>query len=135
MNIATEKEFIRMLCETYPFQRYIFRLPRSLTFYNVRAIIKEFFITDDKNPLVTIWIGDVYIDIPYFDFKEHTRTEIINLTMEDISLESWDALYNNNPDCGLMYGIEKQEMLINKKYKECKVINNFGKYKKEKNVE
>ena len=141
-----DKQFINTFNEDYPFERYIFKEPKSLENLFEDLIVTELFIpeTEIKPVLDTngnficcteIPHDEIYIKVKtkdscefrlgYFDFDNCIRENIrINL-YEDFGKYEWTCLYIDygDDDYDLKEVLKLQKKLITEKYGSCNIKN------------
>lgn len=143
-----DKEFLNVFNEYYPFERYIFKEPKSLGLAFDDAVLTEIFVpyTEIKpilNPdgsfarFTKLNPNEVYVKIKgnagemrfaYIDFNEHIRQQIQWDFVEDIGQSNYELLYvepeNENDNAELKKLLKEQFRLIKDKYGDCKIKNN-----------
>ena len=118
-----DDDFINILNEFYPFERYIVRTPKSIEPVFDDLILTEIFVPK-KNDEVYVKVKGVAgeIRIGYFDFAPHIREAIRNIVITDFGHYEWQSLYVQDEDeelPELEKVLSEQKALIEKKYKEC----------------
>ena len=143
-----DKEFLNVFNEYYPFERYIFKEPKSLGLTFDDAVLTEIFVpyTEIKpilNPdgsfarFTKLNPNEVYVKIKgnagemrfaYIDFNEHIREQIRWNFVEDIGQSNYELLYvdpeDEDDNAELKELLKEQLRLIKEKYGECKIKNN-----------
>lgn len=143
-----DKDFINTFNEYYPFERYIFKEPKSIGLTFDDAVITEIFVpcTEIKpilNPdgsfarFTKLNPNEVYVKIKgnagemrfaYIDFNEHIREQIRWNFVEGIGQCNYELLYvepeDENDNAELKEILKEQLRLIKEKYGECKIKNN-----------
>ena len=118
-----DNDFINILNEFYPFERYIVRTPKSIEPVFDDLILTEIFVPK-KNDEVYVKVKGVAgeIRIGYFDFAPHIREAIRNIVITDFGHYEWQSLYVQDEDeefPELEKVLSEQKALIEKKYEEC----------------
>ena len=118
-----DDDFINILNEFYPFERYIVRTPKSIEPVFDDLILTEIFVPK-KNDEVYVKVKGVAgeMRIGYFDFASHIREAIRNIVITDFGHYEWQSLYVQDEDeelPELEKVLSEQKALIEKKYKEC----------------
>ena len=118
-----DDDFINILNEFYPFERYIVRTPKSIEPVFDDLILTEIFVPK-KNDEVYVKVKGVAgeIRIGYFDFAPHIREAIRNIVITDFGHYEWQSLYvqdENEEFPELEKVLSEQKALIEKKYEEC----------------
>lgn len=136
-----DNDFINILNEFYPFERYIVRTPKSIEPVFDDLILTEIFVpkteikpiihndelvcfTGVKNDEIYVKVKGVVgeMRIGYFDFASHIREAIRDIVITDFGPYEWQSLYVQDEDEELPE-LEKvlsgQKALIEKKYEEC----------------
>ena len=118
-----DDDFINILNEFYPFERYIVRTPKSIEPVFDDLILTEIFVPK-KNDEVYVKVKGVAgeIRIGYFDFAPHIREAIRNIVITDFGHYEWQSLYVQDEDeefPELEKVLSEQKALIEKKYEEC----------------
>jgi hypothetical protein len=118
-----DDDFINILNEFYPFERYIVRTPKSIEPVFNDLILTEIFVSK-KNDEVYVKVKGVAgeIRIGYFDFALHIREAIRNIVITDFGHYEWQSLYVQDEDeefPELEKVLSEQKALIEKKYEEC----------------
>lgn len=142
----TDREFVEEFNTYYPFERYIFNNPKPLGNLFDDAIVTELFVpsTEIKPNFSedgyfygynSIDNDEVYIKlktsvgemrIGYYDFAEHIREDIRWNVFNDFGGCEWEGLYvEHDDDTDLKAALMKQKELIEQKYGECKIKDNF----------
>ena len=141
-----DKEFLNTFNECYPFERYIFKEPKSLDMTFDDMLLTEIFIPYTEIKPVTnengsylfstsIPYNEVYVKvvgnagemrIGYVDFETHIREMIRYNFIEDFGEYEYECLYVDHEDEGngnasLLDVLEKQKALIEEKYGECNI--------------
>ena len=118
-----DDDFINILNEFYPFERYIVRTPKSIEPVFNDLILTEIFVPK-KNDEVYVKVKGVAgeIRIGYFDFAPHIRKAIRDIVITDFGPYEWQSLYVQAEDKEfpeLEKVLSEQKALIEKKYEEC----------------
>jgi len=138
-----DKEFLNIFNECYPFERYIFKEPKSLGMTFDDMLLTEIFVPYTEIKPVTNENGsflfytsipyhEVYVKvvgnagemrIGYIDFEEHIREMIRGNFIEDFGEYEYEGLYVDHEDEGddnasLIAVLKKQKALIEEKYGE-----------------
>ena len=118
-----DDDFINILNEFYPFERYIVRTPKSIEPVFNDLILTDIFVPK-KNDEVYVKVKGVAgeIRIGYFDFAPHIREAIRNIVITDFGHYEWQSLYvqdENEEFPELEKVLSEQKALIEKKYEEC----------------
>ena len=118
-----DDDFINILNEFYPFERYIVRTPKSIEPVFNDLILTEIFVPK-KNDEVYVKVKGVAgeIRIGYFDFAPHIRKAIRDIVITDFGPYEWQSLYVQDEDeefPELEKVLSEQKALIEKKYEEC----------------
>lgn len=141
-----DKEFLDTFNECYPFERYIFKEPKSLGMTFDDVLLTEIFVPYTEIKPVTnengsylfstsIPYNEVYVKvvgnagemrIGYIDFESHIREMIRYNFIEDFGKYEYECLYVDHEDEGngnalLLDVLEKQKALIEEKYGECNI--------------
>lgn len=146
--MSSDKEFIDLINEYYPFERYIVKEPKKINYLFDDALLTEIFIPGteiepimdenscrllgftsvvDDEIYIKLKCGESEIRMAYYDFAEHIREEIRYIVMEDFGGNEWQDLYVETEDCSnLKRALELQKELIIEKYGECKIKDNFS---------
>ena len=143
-----DKEFLNVFNEYYPFERYIFKEPKSIGLTFDDAVMTEIFVpyTEIKpilNPdgsfarFTKLNPNEVYVKIKgnagemrfaYIDFNDHIREQIRWNFVEDLGQCNYELLYveseNENDTAELKELLKEQSRLIKDKYGDCKIKNN-----------
>ena len=139
-----DDNFLNIFKECYPFERYIFREPKSIGITFEDIVLIELFvpyteikpITSENGSLITftrINKSEVYVKVRgnagemrfgYFDFSEPVREEIRTAFIVDFGEYNYESLYvdhegDDNSDLKNLLG--EQAKLIKAKYGECKI--------------
>ena len=139
-----DDNFLNVFNECYPFERYIFREPKSIGITFEDIVLIELFvpyteikpITSENGSLITftrINKSEVYVKVRgnagemrfgYFDFSESVREEIRTAFIVDFGEYNYESLYvdhegDDNSDLKNLLG--EQAKLIKAKYGECKI--------------
>ena len=139
--IMEDREFINVINEYYPFERYIVKSPKSLDPTFDDLILTELFVpkTEIKpiihNDKLVCFTGvkhdEIYVKVKgvagemrigYFDFAPHIREAIRSIVITDFGPYEWQSLYVEGEDeelPKLEKVLSEQKALIEKKYKEC----------------
>lgn len=139
-----DKNFLNTFNECYPFERYIFKEPKSIGNLFDDAVLTEIFVpyteikpvVDNNGELLfftKINQNDVYVKLRtiageirfgYFDFADYIREEIRNIFVEDFGEYEYECLYVDHEDEGnasLIEVLNMQKTLIKEKYGECHI--------------
>lgn len=139
-----DKEFLNIFNECYPFERYIFKEPKSLGMTFDDVLLTEIFVPYTKIKPVTnengsylfstsISYNEVYVKvvgnagemrIGYIDFESHIREMIRYNFIEDFGKYEYECLYVDHEDEGngnasLIEVLKNQKALIEEKYGKC----------------
>ena len=136
-----DREFINVINEYYPFERYIVKSPKSLDPTFDDLILTELFVpkTEIKpiihNDKLVCFTGvkhdEIYVKVKgvagemrigYFDFAPHIRETIRDIVITDFGPYEWQSLYVEGEDeelPKLEKVLSEQKALIEKKYEEC----------------
>lgn len=121
-----DNDFINILDEFYPFERYIVRTPKSIEPVFDDLILTEIFVpkTGVKNDKIYVKVKGVVgeMRIGYFDFAPHIREAIRDIVITDFGPYEWQSLYVQDEDeelPELEKVLSEQKALIEKKYEEC----------------
>ncbi len=139
-----DDNFLNIFNECYPFERYIFREPKSIGITFEDIVLIELFvpyteikpIINENGSLITftrINKSEVYVKVRgnagemrfgYFDFSEPVREEIRTAFIVDFGEYNYESLYvdhegDDNSDLKNLLG--EQAKLIRAKYGECKI--------------
>ena len=139
-----DDNFLNIFNECYPFERYIFREPKSIGITFEDIVLIELFvpyteikpIINENGSLITftrINKSEVYVKVRgnagemrfgYFDFSEPVREEIRTAFIVDFGEYNYESLYvdhegDDNSDLRNLLG--EQAKLIKAKYGECKI--------------
>lgn len=121
-----DNDFISILNEFYPFERYIVRTPKSIEPVFDDLILTEIFVpkTGVKNDEIYVKVKGVVgeMRIGYFDFASHIREAIRDIVITDFGPYEWQSLYVQDEDeelPELEKVLSEQKALIEKKYEEC----------------
>lgn len=121
-----DNDFINILNEFYPFERYIVRTPKSIEPVFDDLILTEIFVpkTGVKNDEIYVKVKGVVgeMRIGYFDFASHIREAIRDIVITDFGPYEWQSLYVQDEDeefPELEKVLNEQKELIEKKYEEC----------------
>ena len=140
-----DKQFLSIFNEQYPFERYIFKEPKSLGNLFEDLVVTELFILkveikpilDDNGNFMCyteIPHDEIYIKVKtkdscefrlgYFDFDDYIRENIrINLYV-DFGKYEWTCLYvDYGDDEDLKEVLKLQKKLITEKYCSCNIKN------------
>ena len=142
----TDKEFVEEFNTYYPFERYIFNNPKPLGNLFDDAVVIELFVPSTEIKAVFGEEGHFYgytginndevyiklktaaseIRIGYYDFAEHIREDIKWNIIQDFGSCEWEGLYTEHEDdSDLKTALLKQKEIIEYKYGECKIKDNF----------
>ena len=118
-----DNDFINILNEFYPFERYIVRTPKSIEPIFDDLILTEIFVPK-KNDEIYVKVKGVAgeMRIGYFDFASHIREAIRDIVITDFGPYEWQSLYVQDEDeelPELEKVLSEQKALIEKKYEEC----------------
>lgn len=141
-----DEDFLNVFNEYYPFERYIFKEPKSIGMTFDDMLLTELFVPyteiepvlDENNKLLyftSIPYNEVYVKvvgnagemrIGYLDFEEHIRTMIRCNFIEDFGGYEYEGLYVDHDDEGddnasLIAVLKNQKALIEEKYGECNI--------------
>ena len=139
-----DDNFLNIFNECYPFERYIFREPKSIGITFEDIVLIELFvpyteikpITSENGSLITftrINKSEVYVKVRgnagemrfgYFDFSEPVREEIRTAFIVDFGEYNYESLYvdhEGDDNSDLRNLLEEQAKLIKAKYGECKI--------------
>ena len=141
-----DEEFLMCFNDCYPFERYIFKEPKSIGMTFDDMLLTELFVPhteiepvlDENNKLLyftSIPYNEVYVKvvgnagemrIGYLDFEEHIRTMIRCNFIEDFGGYEYEGLYVDHDDEGddnasLIAVLKNQKALIEEKYGECNI--------------
>lgn len=141
-----DNDFIDILNEFYPFERYIVRTPKSIEPVFDDLILTEIFVpkteikpiiyddrlvgfTGVKNDEIYVKVKGVAgeMRIGYFDFASHIREAIRDIVITDFGPYEWQSLYVQDEDeelPELEKVLNEQKALIEKKYEECVIKDN-----------
>lgn len=139
-----DDNFLNIFNECYPFERYIFREPKSIGITFEDIVLIELFvpyteikpITSENGSLITftrINKSEVYVKVRgnagemrfgYFDFSEPVREEIRTAFIVDFGEYNYESLYvdhEGDDNSDLRNLLKEQAELIRAKYGECKI--------------
>lgn len=141
-----DEEFLDTFNECYPFERYIFKEPKSIGMTFDDMLLTEVFVPYTEIKPVTnengsflfytsIPYNEVYVKvvgnagemrIGYFDFEIHIREMIRHNFIEDFGEYEYEGLYVDHEDEGddnasLIAVLKNQKSLIEEKYGECNI--------------
>lgn len=140
-----DEEFLNIFNECYPFERYIFKEPKSIGMLFDDMLLTEIFIPYTEIKPVTnengsflfftsIPYDEVYVKvvgnagemrIGYFDFESHIREMIRDNFIEDLGKYEYECLYvdheGEGSDNSLINVLKNQKDLIKEKYGECNI--------------
>ena len=149
-----DREFINVLNEYYPFERYIVKTPKPINYLFDDLLLTELFIPYTKiepilydvngNKNILTWTkieeDEIYIKVKgvageaklaYYDFSHSARETIRNIVISDFGGYEWQSLYcadegEKLPE--LEKVLNEQKSLIEAKYGECFVKQNANTY-------
>lgn len=141
-----DEEFLNTFNECYPFERYIFKEPKSIGMTFDDMLLTEVFVPYTEIKPVTnengsflfytsIPYNEVYVKvvgnagemrIGYLDFEIHIREMIRYNFIEDFGEYEYEGLYVDHEDEGddnasLIAVLKNQKSLIEEKYGECNI--------------
>lgn len=138
-----DKEFINVINEYYPFERYILKTPKSIEPTFDDLVLTELFVPSTEikpvlhNDQVVCFTrvnpDEIYVKVKgkvgemrigYYDFAKHIREEIQCITLEDMGGFNWQSLYVQDEDedlPDLEEMLNEQKSLIEVKYGECPI--------------
>ena len=137
-----DEEFLKTFNECYPFERYIFKEPKSLGMTFDDVLLTEIFVPYTEIKPVTNENGsflfytsipyhEVYVKvvgnagemrIGYLDFEDHIREMIRYNFIEDFGKYEYECLYVDYEDnASLINVLNTQKALIKEKYGECSI--------------
>ena len=139
-----DEELLMCFNECYPFERYIFKEPKSIGMTFDDMLLTELFvpyteikpILNEDGSLIchtSIPYNEVYVKvvgnagemrINYFDFAEHIREMIRYDFIEDFGEYEYECLYIDHEDednASLIDVLNTQKALIKEKYGECHI--------------
>lgn len=140
-----DREFLSVFNEYYPFERYIVKNPKSITYLFDDAILTEIFvpyteikhlIDDNGNCYHSTSILDssnnIYVKIKgpagvmrfcYFDFSDDVRENIRDIIIGDMGQYEYQSLYVDHDDGEpeLVEMLKQQKKLIIERYGECNI--------------
>lgn len=141
-----DEELLMCFNECYPFERYIFKEPKSIgmtfddmlltelfvPYTEIKPILNEdgSFICNTKIPYNEVFVKVVgnagEMRINYFDFAEHIRENIRDTFILDFGEYEYECLYVDHEDEGddnasLIAVLKNQKTLIEEKYGECHI--------------
>lgn len=137
----SDTEFIDIINEYYPFERYIVKNPKSIEPTFDDLVLTELFVPNTEikpimyNDRISYWTkvnsDEIYVKIKgkageirigYYDFADHIREEIRRIILEDFTNHCWENLYIEWEDTSdLETDLNEQKTLIEAKYGECKI--------------
>ena len=141
-----DENFINTFNEYYPFERYILKEPKQITYLFDDILLTEVFIpnteikpvTDDNGNLITftkVPDDEIYVKLrgpggefrmAYTDFADHIREEIRYSVILDFGQYEWECLYVDHEDTDeLEESLQIQKNKIIEKYGSCKIKENF----------
>lgn len=142
-----DEQFISVFNEFYPFERYIIKEPKSIENLFDDLLLAEIFIpsteikpvfSEDNQLLFHTKVNDndIYVKlqtpsgdsirIGFWDLEAHIRENIRDIIYFDFGGYEWEGLYVEHDDnSDLKVALMKQKSLIEQKYGECKIKNNF----------
>lgn len=145
----TDREFINVFNEYYPFEKYIAKTPKPIGGPFDDLLLIELFVPNtkiepilyDKNngtKAILTWTkinkNEIYIKVKgvagearlaYYDFTDHIREEIRRIILEDMGGFNWQSLYVESGDENSLEDIlNEQKTLIESKYGECFIKEN-----------
>lgn len=139
-----DEEFLNIFNECYPFERYIFKEPKSIGMLFDDMLLTEIFVPYTEIKPVTnengsflfstsIPYDEVYVKvvgnagkmrIGYFDFGSHIREMIRDNFIEDFGKYEYECLYvdhEGEDNISLINVLKNQKDLIKEKYGECSI--------------
>ena len=138
-----DKEFINVINEYYPFERYILKTPKSVEPTFDDLVLTELFVPSTEikpvlhNDQVVCFTrvnpDEIYVKVKgkvgemrigYYDFAKHIREEIRCIILEDMGGFNWQSLYVQDEDedlPDLEEMLNEQKSLIEVKYGECPI--------------
>lgn len=140
-----DREFLSIFNEFYPFERYIVKDPKPITYLFDDAILTEIFvpyteiehlIDNTGHCYHTTSILDnsdsIYVKIKgpagimrfcYFDFSSYIRETIRDIIINDMGKYEYESLYVDHEDGEpeLVEMLKQQKKLIAEKYGECNI--------------
>lgn len=138
-----DKEFINVINEYYPFERYILKTPKSIEPTFDDLVLTELFVPSTEikpvlhNDQVVCFTrvnpDEIYVKVKgkvgemrigYYDFAKHIREEIRCIILEDMGGFNWQSLYVQDEDedlPDLEEMLNEQKSLIEVKYGECPI--------------
>lgn len=141
----TDEEFINVINDYYPFERYIVKTPKPINYLFNDLLLIELFVPNTKiEPIlydnngtkdILTWTevdkDEIYVKVKgvagearlaYYDFAEHIREEIRGIIIEDMGGFNWQSLYVEDEDTlDLEEMLNEQRTLIESKYGECSI--------------
>lgn len=139
--IMEDIEFINVINEYYPFERYIVKSPKSLDPTFDDLILTELFVpsTEIKPVLYNGHVvyftkvnpGEIYVKVKgkagelrigFYDFADHVRDGIMKIILDDMEGFNWESLYARDEDedlPDLEEMLNEQKSLIEAKYGKC----------------
>ena len=136
-----DEEFLNVFNEYYPFERYIFKTPKSLGLTFDDIFITELFVPyNEIKPILNengsiisftnICKDEIYVKvvgnagdmrIGYYDFNDHIRETIRYAFISDFGDYEYESLYvdHEDGDRELINALNEQKDLIVKKYGKC----------------
>lgn len=139
--IMEDIEFINVINEYYPFERYIVKSPKSLDPTFDDLILTELFVpsTEIKPVLYNGHVvyftkvnpGEIYVKVKgkagelrigFYDFADHVRDGIMKIILDDMEGFNWESLYARDEDedlSDLEEMLNEQKSLIEAKYGKC----------------
>lgn len=143
-----DREFINTFNEYYPFERYIVKNPKKINYLFDDVLLTELFVPSTEiKPVMheggftgftRINDDEIYIKLKtnvgefrmaYYDFDDHIREEIRGIIITDFGGYEWESLYVEHEEDGdekeLKQALQIQRSLIENKYEDCKVKDNF----------
>lgn len=137
-----DEEFLNTFNECYPFEKYIFKEPKSIGMTFDDMLLTEVFVPyteikpvlDENNNFLfytTIPYDEVFVKvvgnagemrIGYLDFEEHIRENIRDNFFLDFGEYEYECLYVDHEDnSSLIEVLNTQKSLIKEKYGECNI--------------
>lgn len=137
----SDTEFIDIINEYYPFERYIVKNPKSIEPTFDDLVLTELFVPNTEikpimyNDRISYWTkvnpDEIYVKVKgkageirigYYDFADHIREEIRGIILGDFTNHCWENLYVEWEDTSdLETDLNEQKTLIETKYGECKI--------------
>lgn len=127
--------FINIINEFYPFDRYILINPVQVNYLFDDVYLTEIFVPSIESKkmnydkiYVKLSCKDKEFRMAYYDFNDHIREGIRNAVTFDMGIYVFESLYvdyENEEPYELIEMLKTQKTLITNKYGKCNIKDNF----------